>query len=158
MTQKSSCRSRFLRVPMAMQYRRPKHLPGHMFHDYYHRLLGVCNDAAGIIERLCEASAAYCMRLHRQSLEETVMPIAPPERRAYRAEVRHWMAVEEIDSVEDAAKRLGLSLSALKSIMSDRGYRRYGDATLSRVLERIGYKGEHPHRSPVSPPDLIRRN
>src|ERR1035437_2604087 len=39
MTQKSSCRSRFLRVPMAMQYRRPKHLPGHMFHDYYHRLL-----------------------------------------------------------------------------------------------------------------------
>src|ERR1035437_1849472 len=38
-TQKSSCRSRFLRVPMAMQYRRPKHLPGHMFHDYYHRLL-----------------------------------------------------------------------------------------------------------------------
>jgi hypothetical protein len=39
-TQKSSCRSRFLRVPMAMQYRRPKHLPGHMLHDYYHRLLG----------------------------------------------------------------------------------------------------------------------
>jgi hypothetical protein len=25
---------------MAMQYRRPKHFPGHMFHDYYHRLLG----------------------------------------------------------------------------------------------------------------------
>src|ERR1019366_9050853 len=41
MTQKSSCRSRFLRVPMAMQYRRPKHFPGHMFHDYYHRLLGL---------------------------------------------------------------------------------------------------------------------
>ncbi|HEV2174170.1 MAG TPA: CHAT domain-containing protein, partial [Nitrospira sp.] len=36
---RSSCRSRFSRVPMAMQYRRPKHSLGHMFRDYYHRLL-----------------------------------------------------------------------------------------------------------------------
>jgi hypothetical protein len=26
---------------MAMLYRRPKHLPGHMLHDYYHGLLGI---------------------------------------------------------------------------------------------------------------------
>jgi hypothetical protein len=114
--------------------------------------LRMFSDHGGIVERLCEAAATYCIRMDRRSLEETVTPIAPPQlRRGYRADVRHWMAFEGIGTVEAAAKRLGLSLSALKSIMSNRGTCRYGNPTLSRVLGRIGYKGDYPCRSPLSP-------
>lgn len=118
--------------------------------------LRLFSDRGGIVERLCEASAIYCMRLDRRWLEKTRMPIAPPElRRGYRPEVRQWMAVEGVITVKAAAKRLALSLSALKSIMCNRGICRYGDATLSRVLGRIGYNGGEIDCSPLSPPALF---
>lgn len=59
-------------------------------------------------------------------------------KRGYRGEVRRWMARESVSTVDEAAKRLAISLSALKSIMSDRGKRRYSEETLTRVLEIIG--------------------
>ncbi|MGB9457519.1 MAG: hypothetical protein WCB12_15835 [Bryobacteraceae bacterium] len=66
----------------------------------------------------------------------------PARRRGYRAEVRQWMVGENLRTVADAAKRLGISQSTLKSIMSSRGIRRYGEQTLNRVLEILGVK--HP--------------
>ncbi|HEV1287605.1 MAG TPA: hypothetical protein VNU44_19940 [Bryobacteraceae bacterium] len=121
-------------------------------------LIRIHNDTGGFIEHLFEASAIYCARLDRRSLEKTVMPgedssvkqgvaspdaIAEPERRrGYRTEVRQWMALEGLRTIEAAARHLGISHSSLKSIMSDRGKCRYGEERLSRVLGRIGYKGE----------------
>jgi len=70
-------------------------------------------------------------------------PAAEPARRCgYRAEVRAWMKREGVLTLDPAAKRLAISLSALKSIMSVRGKRRYSQTTLNRILEIIGPKGE----------------
>lgn len=67
-------------------------------------------------------------------------PTSPvlPQRRGYRQEVRAWMMRKEFTSVKIAAKSLGVSESTLKSIMSDRGYQRYGRDRLDAVLKKIG--------------------
>ena len=62
-------------------------------------------------------------------------------RRGYRAEVKAWMNQEGLATVAEAAKFLGVSVSSLKSMMSDRGERRYSEETLTRVLDII-----HDHR------------
>ena len=62
-------------------------------------------------------------------------------RRGYRDPVRAWMKQKEILSVKAAARKLGVSESTLKSIMTNRGEIRYNDQTLAKVLEVIGYKG-----------------
>jgi lambda repressor-like predicted transcriptional regulator len=54
-----------------------------------------------------------------------------------RAEIQAWMKRKGIENLDNAARRLGLSKSALKSIMSDRGKPRYGAETLKRVLDEI---------------------
>jgi len=59
-------------------------------------------------------------------------------RRSYRQEVRQWMTQERIRTVLEASKRLGISLTALKSIRSDRGKRRCSEETLIRILGIIG--------------------
>ena len=116
------------------------------------------SDTDGFIEHLFEASVVFGTLLKRRSLEETMMPygdipsepraasptsIAEPERRrGYRTKVQKWMAVEALCNLEVAARRLGICPSALKSIMSDRGKCRYGEATLARILGMIGYQGE----------------
>ncbi len=65
--------------------------------------------------------------------------VAEPERKqGYRAEVRQWMAREEVKTVAAAARRLGICQSTLKSIMSARGKRRYSEETLHRVLAIVG--------------------
>jgi hypothetical protein len=63
---------------------------------------------------------------------------APGRRRGYRQDVRRWMTQERLRVLPEAAKRLGISLSTLKSICSDRGKRRYGEANLIRILGIIG--------------------
>jgi hypothetical protein len=55
-------------------------------------------------------------------------------RRGYREEVLAWMKREELENVAQAAARLHVSKSTLKSIMSSRGTLRYGPDTLQRVL------------------------
>ena len=47
------------------------------------------------------------------------------------------MADEQIETIGDAAKKLGVSETTLKSIMSDVGEVRYGKDTLERVLRMI---------------------
>jgi len=64
----------------------------------------------------------------------------PVTRRGYRQEIQQWMKAQQIPTVAQAAKRLGISKSALKSIMSDKGSVRYGDDRLNLVLSEIGYK------------------
>ena len=49
------------------------------------------------------------------------------------------MKKNNISSIEKAAKELGVSVSALKSIMSDRGKPRYCPEKLQLVLMKIGY-------------------
>ena len=68
-------------------------------------------------------------------------PTEPESRRGYRAEVRLWMARQKMGKLDQAARDLGISVSALKSIMSARGKRRYSEETIQRILGMIGYKG-----------------
>jgi hypothetical protein len=55
----------------------------------------------------------------------------PKRKRSYLAEVDEWMVRENVGTVAEAAKRLVLDLSALKSIRSSRGKLRYGEETLN---------------------------
>ncbi len=112
--------------------------------------VNISGDTVATIERLLEASATYCLRLDRRSREGSMVPdpkaaaffAATTPRRGYRTEVRDWMGREQISKLDRAARRLGISLSALKSMMSTRGKRRYGEAALTRVLGIIGYRGD----------------
>lgn len=52
------------------------------------------------------------------------------------------MKREDLEKVEYAARRLRLSKSALKSIMSSKGKLRYSQETLERVLKEIDYSPE----------------
>jgi hypothetical protein len=81
-----------------------------------------------------EASAA---ETHDDSADPEAVT-ASGRRRGYRKEVRQWLTHEGLRTLPEAAKELGISLSVLKSISSDRGKRRYSEATLTRVLEIIG--------------------
>jgi hypothetical protein len=65
-------------------------------------------------------------------------PEPAQSRRGYRCEIRQWMKNEQLGSVKGAARKLGISDSTLKSIMSDKGEKKYSDENLRRVLEKIG--------------------
>jgi hypothetical protein len=60
-------------------------------------------------------------------------------RRGYREQVRRWMVSKELRTIPDAARRLAVGPDTLKSIMSSKGKRRYGDDTLRSVLKQIGH-------------------
>jgi hypothetical protein len=87
---------------------------------------------------------------HRAELEPSINPSDKPTQeiafrtstreerpRGHRKEIQAWMRRKQIETIAEAAKRLGLSKSALKSIMSSKGKARYGPATLKRILEDI---------------------
>jgi len=80
----------------------------------------------------------YLVSLRTSASQTTFAPQAE-SRKGYRAEVRAWMKHEGIRSVEKAAKRLAVSGSTLKSIMSNKGDVRYSHATLTAILKKIGY-------------------
>jgi hypothetical protein len=63
---------------------------------------------------------------------------SPATRKGYRAEVFAWMKRKNINTVDLAAKRLAVSESTLKSIMSSREIVRYSSATLKRILDELG--------------------
>jgi|SRR5579872_5410 len=67
-------------------------------------------------------------------------PAQPSGRTGYRQEIYAWMKREGIEGLDRAARRLSVSKSALKSIMSDKGKARYGPELLKRILETIGYQ------------------
>jgi hypothetical protein len=79
---------------------------------------------------------SYRRLIPSQSLQAVSEQLEAP-RRGYRNEVRAWMVREQIQKLDTAAKILGISKSALKSIMSDKGTPRYGVDALRRVLQRI---------------------
>jgi hypothetical protein len=62
--------------------------------------------------------------------------------RGYRDPIRAWMADHQIPSVKIAAKRLGVSESVLKSMMTSKGKIRHSEESLRTVLEKIGYSAE----------------
>jgi hypothetical protein len=70
--------------------------------------------------------------------EDASIPSFNTPRRGYRKEIREWIAREELDNLDQAARRLALSKSALKSIMSSTGRLRCSMETLNRVLKEIG--------------------
>jgi hypothetical protein len=74
--------------------------------------------------------------------EAQAMPItgAKKPRHGYRREIQQWMKRAQLNDLDQARRRLGISVSTLKSIMSDKGKARYGADTLERVLKEIGYK------------------
>lgn len=65
--------------------------------------------------------------------------VSLPRRRGYRKEVRVWMDKLGLQTISQGAKRLGVSESTFKSIMSDKGKQRYSEDTLRRVLSTIGH-------------------
>ena len=65
-----------------------------------------------------------------------------PTRRGYRKEIQGWMERSGLESQQQAARRLGVSIDVLKSIMSNKGRARYSTETLADVLEKIGHKPE----------------
>ncbi len=65
---------------------------------------------------------------------------APAARRGYRAEIRQWMESNEVRTIPEAAEGLMVGIDTLKSIMSSKGDKRYSDATLSKVLKKIGQR------------------
>jgi hypothetical protein len=75
-----------------------------------------------------------------QSRGETISTMEPM--RGYRLQVQAWMLCEKISTVPEAAKRLGISHSTLKSIMTNRGEIRHSRETLERVLKVILPLGE----------------
>ena len=85
------------------------------------------------------------IRLIEEALESNARSRQSPSvttdnpRRGYRAEVRKWMKDNELKSIPEAAERLGVGFDILKSIMSAKGTKRYGDETLRDVLKKIGY-------------------
>jgi hypothetical protein len=64
---------------------------------------------------------------------------AKPARRGYRQEVQSWMERSNMESQKQAARRLGVSIDILKSIMSDKGRARYSQENLRQVLKKIGH-------------------
>lgn len=59
-------------------------------------------------------------------------------RKGYRAEIQQWIRDQGLPNQQTAARKLGVSLDVLKSIMSDRGRQRYSEETLKTVLQKIG--------------------
>jgi hypothetical protein len=86
------------------------------------------------------------MQRIRESIRDTpeaksTIPVKQAPRHGYRDQVRAWMKEKEIKNIREAAKHLGVSISTLKSIMSNKGERRYGEDTLAAVLAKTGFKG-----------------
>lgn len=61
--------------------------------------------------------------------------------RGYRTEVRQWMTRKGLKTIAAAAVQLRVSVSTLKSIMSERGEPRYSEDTCQQVLDTIRQKG-----------------
>jgi len=100
-------------------------------------------EAKDIIEKSAEWKTYQDLLLtvedaSEQPESETEPSMQTGKRIGYRKEVYAWMERQGIDNVEIAARRLGISKSALKSVMSDKGKARYGPELLERVLKLIG--------------------
>ena len=91
----------------------------------------------GAIDHVFESSARLCEDLAASAFELEATGDGASPRRGYRAEVKRWMKDEEIKTIPDAAQRLHVGFDTLKSIMSSRGKRRYGNDTLQAVLKTI---------------------
>jgi hypothetical protein len=78
----------------------------------------------------------------RGALDQTGSATRGALHQGYRKQIQDWMEREGLEKVEHAARRLHLSKSALKSIMSSKGKPRYSRETLKRVLKEIGSEKE----------------
>jgi hypothetical protein len=92
---------------------------------------------AGLNSQPAGASALE-VKLEAPAPVAAVAPASKPgARRGYRAEVREWMKLKELRTIPAAARRLAVGVDTLKSIMSDKGDKRYSDDTLKAVLEKL---------------------
>jgi len=103
-------------------------------HPYMEAVFGKPPDLMPSLEEqtLCRLMHLCSTAIQRKHYE------IPMSRKGYRAEVRAWMQRKQIKTVALAARRLGVSESVLKSIMSSRGTPRYGQERLQHVLAGIG--------------------
>ena len=85
-------------------------------------------------------SALRALRRAAQMVDDLIQPGPAAARRGYRIEIQKWMKSKGLKTTEEAARSLGVGLFTLKSIMSEKGKKRYGDATLTAVLKKIGHK------------------
>ena len=98
------------------------------------RTAGASNQAVG--ERVMPNPSADLMAKSDSRQHQT--HATSQTRKGYRTEVRDWMKRVNLDTVEQAARKLGVSEATLKSIMSDKGKPRYGKEKLNQVLRVIG--------------------
>jgi hypothetical protein len=97
---------------------------------------------AELVPDIFGASADFCLELRsrvdeNERNEQKARGVIKGTKRGYRAEIKAWMKRKGISKNAEAAKHLGLSESALKSIMSSRGKRRYSADRLRRVLSAL---------------------
>jgi hypothetical protein len=76
----------------------------------------------------------------RLTSEKPETKATAPTRRGYRDHIRGWMKLHGIRTIAIAAKRLGVSESTLKSIMTTKGEIRYSPDTLARILKETNYQ------------------
>ena len=104
-------------------------------------LAGSSFDAGEEAER---ARVHLCRQLvtFAHELSSCRMGVESAKRRGYRPEIKAFMRKNSLRTNEAAARRLGIGVDTLKSIMSSKGTPRYSKETLNKVLETIGFK-EH---------------
>ncbi len=78
----------------------------------------------------------------KATVAQEVGATTPSGRHGYQFEVRRWMSSRNLQTVEQAAKQLGVGKDTLKSIMSSKGKMRCSRATLVKVLKDIGHEDE----------------
>lgn len=107
---------------------------------------GVRVDAeTGAIEDVVEHSITLC---HKLEAEAGLANVATTRvglkdshgRKGYRAEVRRWMKSTGMETLSQAAKRLGVGKDTLKTIMSCKGKLRCAESTQTATLTKMGIK------------------
>lgn len=76
----------------------------------------------------------------RTRVEPTEKYHAGVTRKGYRAEIYEWMRRKNLETIEQASRKLNVSDSTLKSIMSSKGKARYSQKTLQAILDVIQEK------------------
>jgi len=114
--------------------------PPHLFIIAVGSLVGLLPAGASTHKSACETDlmdsvAEAAIRLSRIQKKEAKGTL--PTRRGYRKEIDAWIKRSGVSlTQQQAARRLGISIDVLKSIMSEKGRIRYSQETLADVLKK----------------------
>lgn len=84
--------------------------------------------------RALRTAAQQIDDLYQERLQSSMQP-----RRGFRKEIRKYMDNHGLTTIKEAAVHFGVSTSALKSVMSEKGQKRYSVERLQGILKKIGF-------------------